>query len=157
MKNHQTNKGYLLVEAMVALAIFSIGMLGLTAAQLSASKNNLSSLIKTETAINTADIVDMMRSNLPGVAAGDYDGDYDVASHISNSIITQANENQADEDIGIWLSSLSEVARGMTPEASITCVGAIGLDCTIEVMWDDSRAASEPEPEVFSFRTRVIF
>ncbi len=67
MKGHklkllvQNNKGFSLIEVMIALAIFSIGILAVSSMQISAAQGNLSSRLRTEAiAFASGEIEDMM-------------------------------------------------------------------------------------------------
>ena len=126
--------GALLIESMVALAIFSIAMLSLSAAQLTTSKTSFSSMLKTETAISTSEIIDLMRANLAGVTAGQY-------NHAINAGLYATPANQAQLDINKWLTNLPDYADGTVfgsgLDAGIACVG---FACRITIEWDDTRA-----------------
>lgn len=129
-------KGALLLEAMVALAVFSVAMLSLAGAQINSSKSTFSSLLKTESAVRSSEIIDKMRMNLAGVTAGDYDLSYGDTQPVSPTI-------QGEVDIKNWIENLqSDVLRGTEADAEITCVG---LNCTIAIRWDDVRAFADVE------------
>jgi len=126
-------EGYLIIEALVALAIFSIALLSLAGAQMTTSKNTFSSMLKTESAIKSSELIDKMRLNLGGVAAGQYTLAYgtDVGG-ISPS-------NQGETDLVAWMDAVQTSALlGTSPDAEITCVG---LNCTIAIRWSDVRAS----------------
>ena len=119
---------------MVALAIFSVAMLSLAGAQITLSKNTFSSLLKTDSAVRSSEIIDMMRMNLAGVAAGDYNLSYGDTQPGSPTI-------QGEIDIKNWVTGLQNtVLRGTSADAEITCTG---LNCTVAITWDDSRADAD--------------
>ena len=154
LKQHSVKQqGVLLVEAMVALAVFSIAILGLSALQLTSSKNALSSLLRTETSVVTSEIIDMMRANLPDVALGRYDLNFGDG-------VFGSPANQAEVDINEWLDNLVAMSGiGVAPDASITCGNPTRpnpLDCTIMVQWNDSRAAQDAtSSQLFMYTTNV--
>lgn len=143
-------QGILLVESMVALALFSIAILGLSALQITSSKNNLSALLKTETAVASSEIIDLMRTNRTGVALDQYD-------FALGDGVFDTETNQAETDVNSWLINLNNVvAAGMTPDASIACAGPFNLDCTILIQWNDDRAEQdELNTELFIYTTNV--
>ena len=55
--------GSSLIEVLVAIVIMSIGLLGLTALQTTAMKNNHSALLRTQVTILSYELVDLMRAN----------------------------------------------------------------------------------------------
>ncbi len=154
-------EGYLLVESLVSLVIFSIAILGLVATQISASKNNLSALVKTETAINMSEIIDKMRANRAGVVAGEYDlAETDIDD---KELYPSGATTLVEGDLESWRESLFNTAHGMSPKAEIACTN---LDCTISISWSDSRAintddtgdtAEQKAARRFKFVTQVNF
>jgi Tfp pilus assembly protein PilV len=134
MKQNMNQQGALLLEAMVALAIFSVAMLSLAGAQINSSKSTFSSLLKTDSAVRSSEIIDKMRMNLAGVTAGDYTLAYGDTQPSSPTI-------QGEVDIKTWIEELqTNVLRGTAADAAITCVG---LNCTIAIRWDDVRAYAD--------------
>lgn len=138
--NRQT--GFLLIESMVALVLFSIALLGLSALMVTDSKNSLSSLLRTETVIIMSEVVDTMRNNLAEVGNGLYNGSFDTSYSIPSG-----NASQAEQDIKRWTQSLKERTIGevLEPEIEIDCTGTLNRVCALTISWDDSRAACQDE------------
>ena len=65
--------GFSLIEVLAALAIFSIGLLGLAGLQLNAMKSNQDAYINTVASLQAMDAGERLRANPTGVDAGDYD------------------------------------------------------------------------------------
>ena len=123
-------KGFSLIEVLVALLVLSIGLLGLAALQTTSLKYNTDSYTRTQATLLAYDIMDRMRSNLAGVSAGNYNVSAATApSKISaynsckNSAtgcgcdLTGANcntSNLATYDLGKWYERLAATL----PEAS---------------------------------------
>jgi len=131
IKTAQFQKGALLIESMVALAVFSIALLSLSGMQLSASKGAFSSLLKTESMVASANILDKMRVNLTGVADGDYN-------------IVDFGDDPADEttlgggEAAEWLDQLATNSLlGANGQGRINCVG---FNCQIQIRFSDARA-----------------
>lgn len=68
----QSMTGATLVEAMVALVVLSIGLLGLASLQLTGISNNANADNRTTAALIANDMVERMRANRDGVKAGNY-------------------------------------------------------------------------------------
>lgn len=64
--------GFSLIEVLVALAVLSIGLLGLAMLQVQGMKFTNESYLRTQATVLAYDIVDRMRSNKAGADAGNY-------------------------------------------------------------------------------------
>lgn len=69
---NRASGGFTLIEIMVALLIFSIGLLGLAMLQATGLKFNTDSYARTQATILAYDLIDRMRANVVGVKAGNY-------------------------------------------------------------------------------------
>ena len=106
----KVNGGFTLIEVMVALLIFAIGMLGLAGLQIKAHQTTQFAHTRTNITLNAGSLIDRMRSNMAGVTAGDYvyehdaDGDLTVEADcaIGNSNLCDATE-RATTDIKEWI------------------------------------------------------
>ena len=123
-------KGFSLIEVLVALLVLSIGLLGLAALQTTSLKYNTDSYTRTQATLLAYDIMDRMRSNLAGVSAGNYNVSASTApakisayNSCKNSAtgcgcdLTGANcntSNLATYDLGKWYERLAATL----PEAS---------------------------------------
>ncbi|HID48830.1 MAG TPA: type IV pilus modification protein PilV, partial [Chromatiales bacterium] len=66
-------RGFTLLEVMIALVIFSIGLLGLAGLQARGLQSNTTAQYRTTAMILAYDMADRIRANSTGVAAGNYD------------------------------------------------------------------------------------
>ena len=133
---HNINKqfGFSLIEVMVSLVIFSIGLLGLAGLQQVGIAQNATAMQRTVAMSQAYDILDRMRNNRTT--------DYSSAASASapNCITAACNTTQiASYDIYEWdlaLASALPNGRGFitgTPAAYIVSVG-----------WDENRAGLTP-------------
>lgn len=105
--------GFTLMEAMVALLIFSVGLLGLAGMQMSGLQNNHNSLRRTQAIQLAYDMADQLRS-------------------------TAANPGSVDEVT--WKSSLaSSLPAG---KGKITPVAGVAGAFRVTVMWDEDRTGA---------------
>ena len=65
--------GFTLMESMIALVIFSIGLLGLAGLQTIGLRNNQTGHLRTIAMQQAYSMADFMRANMTGVRAGSYD------------------------------------------------------------------------------------
>jgi type IV pilus assembly protein PilV len=63
MKNNRQDKGYSLLEVLIALVILAIGLLGLAGLQMQGLKDNHSSQLRSQATFLAADIIDRMQAN----------------------------------------------------------------------------------------------
>ena len=71
MRRHQ--QGFTLLEMLIAVVVLSIGLLGLAGLQATSLRLNQEALMRSQEAHLAYDMIDRMRSNMPGVNAGNYD------------------------------------------------------------------------------------
>ena len=72
--------GFSLLEVLIALLIFSLGLLGLAGLTVLSIKTNHSAYLRTQASFVAGAMSDRMRANIAGVWSGNYDGDYPVGS-----------------------------------------------------------------------------
>lgn len=73
-----SSKGFTLIEVLISVIVFSIGLIGLASLQTIALRNNNESYMRSQATLLTQDIADRMRANLAGVSDGSYDMGNDV-------------------------------------------------------------------------------
>ncbi len=124
------SKGFTLVEVLVTVVIFSVGLLGLAGLQATGIKLNHSSLIRSQANLLAYDIIDCMRVNRSNVA------DYAVAVSADPP---SSPTTLADSDLALWLGNLA--AALPSGDGSVTLNGN---RATVLVQWDDARNPSVP-------------
>ena len=82
--NNSKQNGMSLIEVLIALIIFSVGLLGIAGLQLVGMKTNHDSLIRTQATQLAQSIAEKMLANEEGVRAGEY-----TVSNIPSSTISQ--------------------------------------------------------------------
>ena len=95
-------KGLSLIEVMIALAVFSFGLLALAALMASGLKYNTSALHRSYATNQAYDMADRMRANRLGLDSGCYDG-------LGDSGTDSACFSESDTDPGC-------IESGCTPE-----------------------------------------
>ncbi len=99
--------GFTLIEVLVAISIFSIGLLGLAGLQLTAMKNNKSAHSRTVATIFAQDVADRARAN--STEQYEYDGT-GAAPSITAACETTAGcttVQMKDSDIRSWLDAIT--------------------------------------------------
>jgi type IV pilus assembly protein PilV len=108
LKQHRADKGFTLLEAMVALVVLSIGLLGVAGMQMVGLRANLSAASRTQASYLADDIIDRMRANNT-TARG---GLYNVAVGA-----TLPGSTTAQMDVQAWVLELQTLPGG---QGSIT-------------------------------------
>lgn len=131
MKKVKKQKGFTLIEVMIAVVVFSFGLLGIAGIMTVSVKNNHNGYMRSQAAILTATIVDMMRRNKPGVKAGLYDGTYSGYVDVSSMCASTCGAAEITaRDVGQWSSMLNQ----LLPNAQ----GAIICNINLTATWGDS-------------------
>jgi type IV pilus assembly protein PilV len=119
-------RGFTLIEALVALVVLSIGLLGVAGMQIAGLRANLSAGSRTQASYLADDIVDRMRANTTSAR----NGEYNVALGA-----TLTGTTTAQMDVQTWVTELATLPSG---KGSIT-VAPITNIATIIIQWVDSR------------------
>jgi type IV pilus assembly protein PilV len=141
MNSHRTSfirraRGFTFVEALVALLVLSIGLLGVAALQLTSLRSNHSSSLRSQATLLAYDIVDRMRANRTAALAGAYTLTLDAELDEESTVIREV-------DLVRWTKNLSETLP--SGDGSIQSVSAGGITTiTVTIQWDDARDPTDP-------------
>ena len=126
----QIQQGVTLIEAMIALLVISVGLLGIASLQITAMNQNSSSLNHSQAVWMAYNMSDRIRANISEFNT--YDG-ADTASSTPQDCITNncSNANMVTADIADWATMVGNLPGGR----GIIGSNADGL--LINVMWDD--------------------
>lgn len=149
------NRGFSLVEVLVALLVLSIGLLGLAFLQGQGMKFNTDAYARTQATLLAYDIVDRMRANDQGAGAGSYDvptstsatakiGAYNSCKS-SNCYCDKADGSVscdtaelADYDLGKWYEAQDQ-SLPVDPN-NLSTIAQNGNEHTITMRWRDRNA-----------------
>jgi type IV pilus assembly protein PilV len=124
-------RGFTLVEALVALLVLTIGLLGVAALQLSSLRSNHSSSLRSQATLLAYDIVDRMRANQSAANSGAYD----IALGT-----TPTGGTVALDDLVRWKQNLTNTLPAGDGAVARSGAGS-ATKFTVTVRWDDSRGA----------------
>jgi type IV pilus assembly protein PilV len=119
-------RGFTLIEALVALIVLSIGLLGVAGMQIAGLRANQSAASRTQASYLADDIVDRMRANNKAARNGDYNVTLGA---------TLTGTTTAQQDVQTWVTELQTLPSG---KGSIAVVPATNI-ATITIQWVDSR------------------
>ena len=137
LPHHQS--GFTLLEVMIALVIFSIGLLGLAGLQAGGLRSNTQAQFRTIATIQAYDMAERIRANPRGVEDGDYNA-FDDATPTAEDCISAActAAEMATYDYYEWVTNTQNVL----PSGHGTVTSAVNGPTrlfTITVMWDEER------------------
>jgi len=126
-----TQRGITLVEAMIALLIISVGLLGIASLQLTAMNQNTSALHNSQAVWYAYNMSDRIRANIAEFDT--YDG-ADTSTSTPQDCMTSrcVPGDMVDSDIAEWATMVGNLPGGR----GIIGSNADGL--LITVMWDDN-------------------
>jgi type IV pilus assembly protein PilV len=145
MRNH----GFTLLEVMIALVIFSFGLLALAALMAKGLQYNTSALHRSYASSQAYDMADRMRANHLGIDAGNYDSVSGTGTDPGCISSGCTPAQMAQYDGWAWNS----VNATVLPSGSGT-IARSGTTYTITLRWDDDRDGDAdvcPEPGCFVF------
>jgi type IV pilus assembly protein PilV len=151
MPNSRLQRGVSLIEVLVAVLIFSIGLIGAAGLLVMSARSSHSAYLRTQVTFVAQGMADRMGANLIGVWRGDYNGDYpNQASQDCAAGCTP--RQQAAHDKGVWSRQLTTFLSA-DAQANISCNTSgltyvarpdewalrapYGGTCTMKVTWSE--------------------
>ena len=134
-------RGFTLLEVMIALLIFSIGLLGLAGLQAGGLRSNNQAQLRTIAVIQAYDMADRIRANPRGVADGDYNAMDNSNPTAGNCITNTCTAAQmATYDYYEWQTTNQDILpSGHGTITTNVLGGGITTLFTVTVMWDEDR------------------
>ena len=134
----KNNRGFTLLEVLIALLVLSIGLLGLAALQTTGLRSNQMASMRTQATQIAYDITDRMRANPVGTTDGNYVVDNGTHPTITTDC-TSANcstSQLATFDLAQWKDAIVLLPGGL---GEIAQTAADPLTHTITIRWDEAR------------------
>ena len=160
MKVISRQRGVSLIEVLVAVLIFSLGLIGMAGLLLMSTHSNQAAYLRTQVAFLASNMANRMHANPTGV----WKNDYNVSFPASSSSTTTCNsstgcspDDLAKHDIGVWNSQLKTFlpaatasiacdasSAGMTPSSDQQSMGApYGGNCKMVINWSERSAVGD--------------
>lgn len=150
-------RGFSIVEAMVALLVLSIGMLGIAGLYVTTLRASGSALFRTHAVNFAADMADRIRANPnAGIAYGGAAADNNCAADPGAAAVTCSPTQLAADDIFRWQQQIAAILPddgvANTPQGTIVVAGANPRTYTITVSWVEP---TEPQPLSYVLRMQI--
>lgn len=149
-------RGVSMIELLVSLLIFTFGMLGLAGLQTRSLAFNQSSLVRSQAAALTDDILDRMRLDRVNASTGKWDTA--LATAASAMATTGGSAYSYQNDVKSWKQQVEALMPAASGKASIVTDvsgGATNGTVTITIQWDDSRAGASDADAAQNFVTKT--
>ena len=127
-------RGVGLIEVLITMLILAVGLLGLSALQLSSMKNNQSAMQRSVAVLQSYTIVEAIRADTESAKQGRFNITLDGSPGSGNFPATVHTA---------WRAQLTQ-NLGESATGAISCNNT---QCTITVQWDDSRGTQGSETE----------
>ncbi len=143
MKTMRSQRGVTLIEVLVTVLIFSIGLLGLAGLQATSLRQNMSAYQRTQASVLAMDMLDRMRANRTAALAEQFD------IKMNADPPSPAN-TMVEKELSNWLADLA--ATLPDGDGSIDCDKGTSV-CEIRVRWNDRRTDESADT---SFKEFVV-
>ena len=138
MKKLSHARGMTLIEALVALVVLSVGLLGVAGMQMTALRNNLGAHLRSQATVLAYDITDRMRANRT-VAR-------DSTAYIVGMGAAPTGATLAALDIQYWKTTMTN-----TLPAGDGSIRRVGDTYEITITWTEPNSG----PQSFTTHTRI--
>lgn len=151
-------EGVSLIEVLVAVVVFSLGLVGVASLMVMATGSNHGGYLRTQVTYLAQNMADRMSANPMGVWSGNYDATY-PASSTQDCSSGCSPAQLAVHDQEIWSSQLNTFLAN--PTATISCTAAAagfmpqgaqlgtrppyGGTCSMSISWTDRGSGAESD------------
>ncbi len=145
MMNKSKQNGFSMIEVLITMVIMAVGLLGLAGLQATSLRNNESAYQRSQAAQMAYDMLDRMRVNAAGVAAGGYNSidttppDSYTSCKPTDTTTACTTTQMTTFDDGDWHAQLANLLPLGTGSVAGSGTGSV---FTITVTWDDNRDGS---------------
>lgn len=161
------SRGFTLLEVLIALLVFSLGLLGMAAMLIVSVKTNHTAYLRTQASFLAQSLADRMRANIPRVWTGDYDGGYPSGGGdpcAGGAACSRANV--AVRDKSEWSTQLTDLLPNSSATLQCTQTGAVTTTeaengapydgyCDLTIQWSEAaldQQAAGPDTQTFAWR-----
>jgi len=151
-----TSRGFTLLEVLIALVVFSLGMLGLAALMVMSVRTNHSAFLRTQASFLGQGMADRMRANPMAIWANTYNATYPATGTIPTCAAGCDTAALASRDKLLWSQQLTD-QLGPSATATILCTPTAGIVtpnpaanppynglCSMRIQWSEAAAVQGP-------------
>jgi len=162
------NRGFTLLEVLIALLVFTLGLLGMAGLLVVSVRVNHGAYLRTQASFLAQSMADRMRANTPRVWTNDYNTSYPTAdTNPCAGAAACTRANIATRDKALWSLQLQDQLPNAA--AQIACAPGAGVinatdaangapytgTCVMIIAWSESRldrsTDSSPQTQTFQW------
>lgn len=147
--SRRSQQGVSMIEVLIALLIFAIGLLGVAGMQTLALKSTNNSNTRTLVNIHAYEIAERMRANMTAAEDGDYNS-INAVTGATNCMPSCTPAQLAAWDGDEWISNL----QADVPTATASVAYASGT-ATITINWTERGLGNDTESQTYTLRARI--
>jgi type IV pilus assembly protein PilV len=166
----RTTRGFTLLEVLIALLIFSLGLLGMAGLLTVSVKTNHSAYLRTQAFLLAQDMADRMRANAAGLWANAYTlntittppSTPGLASYVASTACTTGTCTPAQvaaRDLQLWQNQLTQFLPNAGVALQCTAAGVTAnpkapypQTCEIQLSWTQMPIQDETtNPDIFDW------
>lgn len=135
---NKKQKGFTLIEVMIAVVVFSFGLLGVAGIMTVSIKNNHNGYMRSQATFLASSIIDTMRKNQLELWNGGFDGPHSGTTDINTMCIAAVgctSKELAIRDLLQWSNMLTQLLPNSL--GVIDCDSSVASASDIPVMIDD--------------------
>ena len=159
MQTRRFETGSSTLETLVAIMVFSIGLVGIASILLTSMRNSDATLLRTRSTMLANEVYEMMLANLPAARAGEYNlamsADLPEYSELDCATLEAACSPQqiAAWDLAMWGARVSRVLVKADAEISVDS-SADPMAVQVSVRYRPLRGTPGKTTETFNFWVR---
>jgi type IV pilus assembly protein PilV len=157
MTAHRFQKGFTIVEVLVALVVLAVGMLGMASLYVTTLRSSGTAVSRTQAVSLAADMADRIRANRFAKAV------YQTAAPAAKGCVDTGDctrEEMAANDLDVWQKQIDALLPGNDPKGTIvyTAPTATTPDTyTITVIWQEAeRGGTGAEELRYVLKIQVV-
>jgi type IV pilus assembly protein PilV len=140
--------GFTLLEVLIALVVFSVGLHGLAALQSFSVKTNQSAHFRSQAIMLSNMIIDDMRANRNAVLTGKYFASYATSTCADSA--TEPTGSGPDHDVAVWRWRIACMLPGGQGKIEFP-----GDQVVVSIRWGDERWNADAAQTEFSIASRL--
>lgn len=146
---HRSQQGVGLIEVLVAVLIVSVGFLGVAALQVYSLSTNNSAMARSIATISSYSILDAMRADRDNALNGDYN------KTVKASNCQKRSASLASDQLYQWCTLLSHKLGGTTSTTGTVKCNKVSGNCTVTIVFDDSRGTGNSDQKTLTVVTEA--
>jgi type IV pilus assembly protein PilV len=129
-------RGVSLIEVMIAVLIFSMGLIGIAGLLITATRSNQAAFSRTQLTFLVSSMADRMRANPVGLWTGAYNATYPVTGTALACDVKKAcvPADVATRDKIVWSTQLAAFVPGLGPSTIACDTTGASYDATAQAM-----------------------